>query len=111
MVSKHGTMSDKLLFVERDKGRSTLFRVAIFRVNDKLKFIGHVRARIEQFMRSLFRRQSDLSCDWLSSGYFYKESDMKRLLLTTIAMTIVIATAGVIQASEITITGKLQKTV
>jgi len=34
---------------------------------------------------------------------------MKRLLLTTIAMTIVLATAGAIQANEITVTGKLQK--
>ena len=36
---------------------------------------------------------------------------MKRLLLTTLAMTIVLATAGAILASEITVTGKLQKTV
>jgi hypothetical protein len=36
---------------------------------------------------------------------------MKRLQLTTIAMTVVLATAGAIQASEITVTGKLQKTV
>jgi uncharacterized protein YggE len=36
---------------------------------------------------------------------------MKRLLLMTIAITIALATAGAIQASEITVTGKLQKTV
>src|SRR5437867_4788650 len=36
---------------------------------------------------------------------------MKQLLLITILMTIVLATAGAIQASEITITGKLQRTV
>ena len=36
---------------------------------------------------------------------------MKRLLLTMLAMTIVLATAGAILANEITVTGKLQKTV
>ena len=36
---------------------------------------------------------------------------MKRLLLTTLAMTFVLAIAGAIHANEITVTGKLQKTV
>lgn len=36
---------------------------------------------------------------------------MKRLLLTTLAITIVLAIAGAIHANEITVTGKLQKTV
>jgi hypothetical protein len=53
----------------------------VWRLIDKLKFIGH------------------------------SMNDMKRLILITIAISIALASVSAIKASEITITGKLQKTV